>query len=123
MEWLVQDICSELKTWGHQGGPQGNIIIKCDGETSIQAVRAAVAQRIGGRVSFEGPPKGESQSNGTIEEAGKTVREYARILKFQIEQETKIKIQATDAIMPWIVRWAAMLASRYLMGQDGKNRL
>ena len=34
----------------------------------------------GGIVVQEGPAVGESQSNGRVEEAGKTVREFVRVL-------------------------------------------
>ena len=28
MEWLIRDITAELKSWGHQGGEGGRIILK-----------------------------------------------------------------------------------------------
>ena len=34
---------------------------------------------------MESPAKGESQSNGAVEEAGKTVREFARLFKDVVE--------------------------------------
>ena len=67
----------------------------------------------------ERPPPGESQANGVIEEAGKTTREYARVLKVQLEDHAQIQLSPADPIMPWIVRWAAMLISRYALGKDG----
>ena len=70
-DWLIRDLAEELKTWGHAGGTAGHVIIKTDGERSIVAVRDALARFVGGRVVVEVPPRGESQSNGAIEEAGK----------------------------------------------------
>ena len=32
MEWLVKDMSEEMKSWGHQGGDGGHIILKSDGE-------------------------------------------------------------------------------------------
>ena len=81
MDWLVKDISHELRSWGHMGGSGGELILKCDGESSIQTVRDAVGKFHGGRVTPEGPAKGESQSNGVVEEAGKTVREFTRVFK------------------------------------------
>ena len=75
MEWLVKDMSEEMKSWGHQGGDGGHIILKSDGERSIVALRTALAKFHGGKVVPEDPPRGEIQSNGTVEEAGKTVRE------------------------------------------------
>ena len=71
MDWLVKDISEEFKSWGHHGGQTGHIILKSDGEAAIKAVRDAVARYHGGSVVPESPPKGESQSNGRVEEAGK----------------------------------------------------
>ena len=65
MEWLVKDMSEEMKSWGHQGGDGGHIILKSDGERSIVALRTALAKFHGGKVVPEDPPRGESQSNGT----------------------------------------------------------
>ena len=61
----------ELKSWGYQGGDAGHVIFKSDGESSIRRVRDKLAKDLGGKVVMESPAKGESQSNGAIEEAGK----------------------------------------------------
>lgn len=65
------------------------------------------------------PARGESQSNGAAEEAGKTVREFTRVLRMQTEDKAKVKLGPDDVITLWMVRWAAMLCSRYLTGKDG----
>ena len=65
-------------------------MLKSDGEPAIVQLRDAVARYVGGRVVPEDTPRGESQSNGTVEEAGKTVREYTRVLKEQVEDRTGV---------------------------------
>ena len=50
-----------------------------------------------------------SQSNGRVEEAGKTVREFVRVLKEQIEGKTNVMLQCDDVIIQWMIRWAAMM--------------
>ena len=119
MDWLVKDLSEELKAWGHAGGEAGHIIVKTDGERAITAVREALARYHGGKVIAEGPPRGESQSNGAIEEAGKVVREYTRVLKEQLEHKAKLKIASADVLTTWMIRWGAMLCSRYAVGRDG----
>ena len=74
---------------------------------------------IGGKVVPEGPPKGESQSNGAVEEAGKTVREFVRVLKEHLEYYANMQLKCDDVITLWMIRWSAMLCSRYLVGKDG----
>ena len=49
MEWLVKDMSEEMKSWGHQDGDGGHIVLKGDGERSIVAVRTALAKFHGGR--------------------------------------------------------------------------
>ena len=69
----------------------------------------------------EDPARGESASNGKVEEAGKTVREFVKLMKLQIEEEAKCELNENDEIMQWIIRWAAMLVSRFVIGDDGKT--
>ena len=121
LDWLIKDMSLELKAWGHNGGLGGHIIMKSDGERSIIAVREAVAKIHGGRITVDVPAKNESESNGTVEEAGKTVREFTRVLKEQMEDKTGLTLRPGDVIVLWMIRWAAMSASRYLMGKDGKT--
>ena len=71
LDWLITDISEELQSWGRAGGVAGKIILKSDGEISIKALRTAVARYHGGTVIPEAPAKGESQSNGAVEESGK----------------------------------------------------
>ena len=121
MDWLIKDMSAEIKSWGHAGGVSGSIILKSDGENAIKAVKDALGRFHGGRVVPEQPAKGESPSNGIVEEAGKTVRGFTRVLKEQIEGEAGVILSCDDNIVLWMVRWAAMLCSRYLVGKDGRT--
>ena len=121
MEWLIKDMHEEMKAWGYTGGPNSEIIMKSDGEPAIVAVREAVAKYHGGKVTPEQPPRGESQSNGKVEETGKTIREMVKVFKDQIEEKANMELKAEDSIMQWIVRWAAMAYSRFKVGEDGKT--
>ena len=121
MEWLIKDMHEELKSWGHVGRPDGELILKSDGEASIRAVRDALGRYHGGRITPEGPPPGEHQSNGRVEEAGKTMRGLAKVFKDSIEDKIGQKIPTDATIMQWLLRWVAMLHSRYRQGADGKT--
>ena len=76
---------------------------------------------LGGRVIPEGPPKGESQANGKIEESCKMIRGFSKVLREQIEAEASIMMEGKDNIVQWMIRWGAMLPSRFLVGKDGKT--
>ena len=45
--WLIKDLHAELKAWGRPGGGDNKLIIKCDGESPIVAVREALARKHG----------------------------------------------------------------------------
>ena len=61
-------------------------------EKAIVAVRDTLAKYHGGKVIPENPAKGESQSNGAVEEAGKTVREFVRVIKEHLEREGEVGV-------------------------------
>ena len=121
MEWLIRDISEELKSWGHYGGATGNLVMKSDGEPAIIALRDAVARYHGGVVTPEQPPPGESQAMGAEEESGKTMRGMVKVYKDQLEDKASMKLEATDVILLWMIRWAAMAYSRFKVGDDGKT--
>ena len=109
MEWLVKDICEELKSWGHMGGAGGRIIIKTDGESSIVALRDAIARYHGGIVTPEVPPTGESQAHGSAEDNGRRMRSLLKVYKDQLEGRASVKLQTTDVILLWMIWRAAMV--------------
>ena len=89
MDWLLNDMNEKLKSWGHHGGERGHLIFKkSDGESAVTAVRDALAKQQGGRIVIDRLPKGESQSNGAVEEAGKTVREFVNLMRDVVEAKT-----------------------------------
>ena len=104
MEWLVRDMSEELKSWGHVGGDSGRLILKSDGEWSIKALKDALSRYHGGVIIPEVSARGESQSNGCCEQAVQVVAEFIRVLKEQVEQKAKVKLNLENNICHWIVR-------------------
>ena len=98
MGWLIKYMTEERKSWGHHGGETGHIIMKCDGEASVVAVREAVAKHLGGTVVPEQPPRSESQSNGAVENACRTVKDFTRVLKAQIEDKAHMKLDSGSVV-------------------------
>ena len=78
-----------------------------------------VAKYHGGKVRPEESARNESQPNGRAEEAGKTVREFVRVLKCQVGDKAKMKLKGGEPVIQWTTRWAAMVSSRFLVGKDG----
>ena len=109
------------KILGPPGGAKNALILKSDGEPAIVAVREALARCHGGLITPEQPPAGEHQSNGVAEEAGRTVRDHARVLTIDLQTWIKREITADEPIMPWLLRFAAMSLSRFRPGKDKKT--
>ena len=121
MDWLIEDVSDELKVRGHQGGVGGQIIMKADDETNIIALRNALMKHHGGVVVPEQPAKNESQSNGAVEEGCRIVSGFTRVLKEQLGDKAKMKLETDSPMIQWMIRWAAMMTSRYLVGTDGRT--
>ena len=43
------------------------------------------------------------------------------MMKDQVETEAAVKLEGKDNIVQWLVRWGAMVPSRFLVGKDGKT--
>ena len=55
--------------------------------------RNALGKLHGGVVIPEESARNDFQSNGTTEEAGRTVREFIRVLKCQMEDKAQVKLK------------------------------
>ena len=120
MKWSVQDMHEELKAW-RTGGANQKVILKSDGEPAIVSVREALARIHGGMVTPEQPPRGEHQSNGAVEEAGRTSRDMLRVLKLQLEARIKQPLEVDSPVIQWLARWSAMILSRFKAGKDHRT--
>ena len=99
MSWLIEDMCTQLRAWGHAGGAVGELIVKSDGEPALLAVKGTVMKHHGGKVVPEQPAKGERAENGLMEEAGKTTREYACAFISQIEEGIQGELEPGSAVL------------------------
>ena len=104
------------------GGIGGeDLILRSDQEGAIENVKRKVAEYRAGKTMPEESPVGESSANGRAEEAGKRARDQARVLKDQIENKCGGKMNIDGDVMQWLVRWAAMIQTRFKVGGDGKT--
>ena len=44
-----------------------------------------------------------------------------KVSKDQIEEKAKMKIEAADPVLQWIIRWAAMVYTRFKIGASGRQ--
>ena len=64
MDWVIQDLGKELKSWGYHGGEQGHLIFKSDGEASIKLIRDRLVRHHGGKVVIENQRKENPRATG-----------------------------------------------------------
>ena len=57
----------EIRSWGHTEG--SDLILKSDTESAMLTLRDAIGRYLGGKITPENSPVGESQANGAVEEA------------------------------------------------------
>ena len=75
----------------------------------------------GGKITLEQPPPGESQENGRVEEAGKTLRGYIKVFKDMLEHRTGQHIPTGAAIL--CASDAIRDAVRYVCRANSSDRL
>lgn len=114
--WLPNSI---IKDWGNNGTEDAKIQRKADQEPSIVRFQPAMQNSRQARVIQANIPLGESECNGRAENASKRVQEILRVLRHQIGQRTKQKLDDVSPVMAWTVRWAAEIIPTYAKGSDG----
>ena len=123
MDWLVKDMHEELKSWGYAGGVEDRLVFRTDGESSIMAVVNKLAKYHGGDVVPEHSPPGESQANGAAEENGKSILVLAVTLLEDVCSQAGEVIEGSLPFVQWVIRWAAMVISRYSVIDGDKTCL
>ncbi len=96
-------------------------MIKSDQENSIISVQEELRKKCITEMVPENSPKGESKSNGLIENAIKSLEGMIRTTKDHIETKMKEKIAKDSPLFAWIVEAVGTMITRYRIGQDGKT--
>ena len=111
-------ITREIEAWGYG---HRKIILVSDGEPAILAVKREVGRlRDRAETVPKETPVGEHQAS-LAEGAVRRVREQTRTRLSQLETKCGKKIDRSGPAMQWLVRWAAMLVSKFQVGEDGKT--
>ena len=69
----------------------------------------------------ENSPKGQSKSNGLIENAIKSLEGMIRRIKDYIETKMQEKLKKDSPMFAWIVEAVGTMITRYRTGEDGKT--
>ena len=115
-EFAVDSVLHYLDLWGLTA-----VVLKTDQENSVLAVVAEVKKRRTQPTSVEMSPKGSHQSNGPAEQEVGRVEGLVRTIMVALQARYKVKVTAKSLVLPWIVRHAAFLLTRFVVGEDGRS--
>jgi hypothetical protein len=102
-------------------GYRGRVLIRCDGEPALQALRNAITQALPDGATPVVTPVGESQSNGGIEGAVRTVKGLLRVHLMALEAKIGGKFPSGHPVLTWLVEHVTDVISKHLVGVDGKT--
>ena len=114
-EHTVARIAQDIKNLGYK-----KIILKSDQEPAILALKEEIRRTLDIDVIMEESPVGESQSNGRVERAVRTVKGQIRTLKESLDSRFQERIPSHHPVLAWMPRHAAATITRYQVGPDGK---
>ena len=115
--WIGKEVANDLTLWGHN-----NCIFKSDQEVSMVAVYNEVAKmRVPYKLVPEHSPKGDSQSNGLIERANRSVKGQVRVFLLALEANINKKIDLRHPMVAWLVTHAGFVITHYEVGKDGRT--
>ena len=88
-----------------------DIILQCDPEPSV--IKWAESVKRTERTVIRSSPRRSHQSNGSVENYQKQLQGHMRTMLAAMQEHTKYRPSADNALMRWIVRHAAWLIPRF----------
>ena len=103
-------------------GYHGRVVLRGDGELALQDVLNEVARLRGDAPTvLETSPYGDSQSNGYIERAIRSIEEMIRAHKLDLEAKLGTKIAVTSNVVAWLVEHSADVLNKCQVGRDRRT--
>ena len=98
------------------------VMVRSDSERSLLSLTQRVTCNLTGvELVLMTSPEGDHQANGLAEVGVREIKARTRILKSQLEQRLRSRIDEKDPLMSWIPRHAANCVSRYRLMDDGRT--
>ncbi len=102
-------------------GYRGRVLIRCDGEPALGALRDAITKAMPDGATPVVTPVGESASNGGIEQAVRTVKGLLRVHLLALEAKISGKFPSGHPVLTWLVEHVSDIVSKHMVGLDGKT--
>ena len=116
-----EDLTKEILRHFEAYGFLNPVIIQCDKEMSIMDVCRKVARERNARTVLRFAPKTSHQSNGFVEAVHGHIQGLARCYQTQIETNTGVQLSATSLAIPFAIRYAGFVLSRFTVRPDGRT--
>ena len=116
-----EDLTKEILRHFEAYGFLNPVIIQCDKEMSIIDMCRKVARERNARTGLRIAPKTSHQSNGFVEAVHGHFQGLARCYKTQIETNTGIQLSAISSAIPFAIRYAGFILSRFTVRPDGRT--
>ena len=114
--WAIERVVRFIDLLGYREST-----LKSDTEPAIIAFRNRVVAMCKAEVTKEDAVKGDTESNGLIENAIMLLRGIIRTVKCHIESRMQEPLFDDSLVMPWLVEHAGCILSRCHKGRDGKT--
>ena len=116
-----EDLTKEILRHFEAYGFLNPVIIQCDKEMSIIDVCRKVARERNARTMLRFAPKTSHQSNGFVEAVHGHTQGLARCYQTQIETNTGIHLSAISPALPFPIRYAGFVLSRFTVRPERQN--
>ena len=95
--------------------------LKSDGEPAIVALQEAVKNSRQSDTILENSPKVDSESNGAADNAVREAEGMIRTWKMSVEEKLKAVFANKHVLLPWLVKHAGVIITRYKTVHHGKT--
>ncbi len=116
-EYVAKRVLAFMKEVGCK---HGDMTVKSDQEPAVVSVLNKVgelrAAEGGGKMVSEASPVKDSKGKGLVERAIQTAEGMVRVLKSQLEEGWKMKIDSKHPVLTWLIGQAAVLLNRFEVG-------
>ena len=116
-----EDLTKEILRHFEAYGFLNPVIIQCDKEMSIIDVCRKIARERNARTVLRFAPKTSHQSNGFVEVVHGHIQGLPRCYQIQIETNIGIQLSAISPAIPFEVRYAGFVLSRFTVRPDGRT--
>ena len=116
--WSVDQVCRDLRKFGLAG----TVILRSDQEPALVDLLKEVAkvrEASGMKTIIEHSAVGESQANGTAEQAVQAVEGIMRTMKLDLEEKLGRKVPVTAPVFAWLVEHSADVTNKCHVFLDG----